>query len=228
MLSASHGTSGGGTGDLGQISLRLRDGDEPFHDHGRALGFDVLGFWRWSTSDVVNNTTRGILAEYLVAQAVDVSHGVRVGWAAYDIDDPRGIAIEVKSAAYVQSWSQRRLSPITFGCARTCPVDPLTQKPGTVKCRQAQVYVFALLAHQDQETLDPLDVSQWEFYVVPTAVLDCRERSQHSITLKSLRDLHGPPVDYSGLPVAIAEAARDHKDAMGTGQHDLGGDGIRR
>ena len=130
-------------GDLGQIPPQRRGGHEPFHDGGRALGFDLLEFWRWSTSDVVNNTTRGVLAEYLVAQAVDAADGVRVEWAAYDINDPRGITIEVKSAAFIQSWSQRRLSPIMFNCAKTCPVDPVTQKQGTIKCRQAQVYIFA-------------------------------------------------------------------------------------
>jgi hypothetical protein len=73
------------------------------------------------------------------------------------------------------------------------------------------VYVFALLAHQHQATLDPLDVAQWEFYVVPTATRDRRERSQHSITLKSLRALHGAPVDYAGLRGAIGDAAEMHR-----------------
>jgi hypothetical protein len=72
------------------------------------------------------------------------------------------------------------------------------------------VYVFALLAHHHQATLDPLDVAQWEFFVVPTDTLDRRERSQHSITLNSLRALHGPPVDYAGLRGAIADAAAIH------------------
>ena len=47
-----------------------------------------------------------------------------------------------------------------------------------MKRRQAEVYVFALLAHQHGATLDPLDVAQWEFFVVPTVTLDRRERSQ--------------------------------------------------
>jgi hypothetical protein len=69
------------------------------------------------------------------------------------------------------------------------------------------VYVFALLAHQNQATLDPLNLVQWEFYVVPTAVLDARERSQHSITLPSLKALHGEPVGFQGLRQAVVTAA---------------------
>ena len=38
-------------------------------------------------------------------------------------------------------------------------------------------------------TVDPLDLDQWVFYVLPTAVLDGRTRSQHSITLKTLQGL---------------------------------------
>jgi hypothetical protein len=41
----------------------------------------------------------------------------------------------------------------------------------------------------EKATLDPLDVAQWEFFVVPTTVLDARKRSQHSITLKTLASL---------------------------------------
>ena len=66
--------------------------------------------------------------------------------------------------------------------------------------------MFTLLAHTDQKTLDPQDLSQWEFFVVPTMSLDNRKRSQHSITLPSLRELSGESVNFSGLNQAIEEA----------------------
>ena len=40
-----------------------------------------------------------------------------------------------------------------------------------------------------KETVNPLDISQWEFFILPTKILDQRERSQHSITLPSLKTL---------------------------------------
>lgn len=92
--------------------------------------------------------------------------------------------------------------------------------------RQADVYVFAVLAHQDQVTLNPMDVSQWEFFVVRTAALDGRKRSQHSITLNSLRALAGDPVMYSGLRRAVRVAAGTQKEltnnAMGTDRPSAG------
>ena len=54
---------------------------------------------------------------------------------------------------------------------------------GTPRC------VFALLAHTDKATVDPLNLDQWVFYVLPTAVLDGRTRSQHSITLRTLEGM---------------------------------------
>jgi hypothetical protein len=199
--------SGDTMGELGQIPRVRRSGHERFRDGERELDFDLLGFWQWSTSDVVSNATRGILAEYLVAQAVGAAEGVREEWATYDLLDPRDISIEVKSAAYLQSWHQDELSSICFSCGKTLAWDPKTNQYGTERQRHAQVYVFALLAHKDKATLDPLNLSQWEFYVVPTVALDKRERSQDSITLPSLRTLHGEPVEYSDLARAIGEAA---------------------
>lgn len=36
----------------------------------------------------------------------------------------------------------------------------------------ALLYVFTLLAHRDEATLNPLDVAQWEFFVLPTTALE--------------------------------------------------------
>lgn len=197
---------------LGPIELKRREGSEPFHVAGQALDFDLLSFWQWSSSDVVSNATRGVLAEYLVAQALEVAReSVREEWAAYDLTALDGTRVEVKSAAYVQSWHQDRLSRITFRVPKTRAWDKETNRQSDDIKRQADVYVFALLAHTDQETLDPLDVSQWEFYVLPTRALDERERSQHSITLPSLKKLAGDSVSLSRLKQAVEEARKKNR-----------------
>jgi len=69
----------------------------------------------------------------------------------------------------------------------------------------ADVYVFALLAHkkenptEDKKTVNPLELNQWEFYVVPKEALDKYKRSEVSITLNSLKTLTGGAVDYFQL-----------------------------
>jgi hypothetical protein len=193
---------------LGALPRERRNGAEAFRAGGAELGFNVLSFWQWSASDLVGNALRGILAEYLVAQALGVADdGIREEWAPYDLRTPEGITVEVKSAAYIQSWHQNQLSTISFLCPKTKAWDPQTGLYEAEPRRQARVYVFALLAHREQATLDLLDLGQWEFYVVPTAVLDARERNQHSITLPSLKALHGDPLGFAGIAGAVARAA---------------------
>ena len=61
-------------------------------------------------SDIIGNTKRGALAEFIVAQAVGSTAEVRDAWAAYGLETPAGIRVEVKSSGYSQSWYQKRLS----------------------------------------------------------------------------------------------------------------------
>lgn len=172
-----------------------RRGADLFRDGSRALDFNLDGFWRWSASDLLSNATRGLLAEYIVARAlgVDVDVAVRDEWGAYDLhmreDAGQGIKIEVKSSAYLQSWKQKGPSKISFSVRKTRATDELTGALSPESAHQADLYVFALLMHPDKTTVDPMDVSQWCFYVVPTSELAARSRSQHSITLPSLKAL---------------------------------------
>jgi hypothetical protein len=193
---------------LGRIEVERLKGNEPFRLAGERLPFSVHDFWSWSVSDLVSNATRGILAEYIVAKACGVDTSVpRDEWAPVDLVTPEGILIEVKSAAFIQSWYQEKLSAILFGVKKTLKWDPETNQQGSEPERAADVYIFALLAHRDQATLDPLNLDQWEFYVLPTATLNDRKRSQHSITLPSLKKLNAGPHDFGGLRDAVLQAS---------------------
>jgi len=126
-------------------------------------------------SDLLSNATRGIVAEYLVACALDADPGgVRDEWAAYDLRTKDGVKVEVKSAAYLKSWYQENFSRISFVVPKTRAWDPSTNRLDEQPARQADIYLFALLAHQDKETVQPLDVSQWVFYVLPTSITRLR------------------------------------------------------
>jgi hypothetical protein len=191
---------------FGMIKATLKSGNEQFHFAGRNAGFDLYSFWRWSVSDLVSNATRGRLAEFIVASAVKATSVVRSEWDAFDLETPSRLKVEVKSAAYVQSWFQKKLSSISFLCKATHGWNAETNCL-TPDCRRwADVYVFALLHHRTQATIDPLDLEQWEFYVVGVDDLNERRRSQHSITLKSLQAKYDA-VKYVGLAEAVEAAA---------------------
>ena len=194
--------------ELPRIIAKRKTGGESLHAGANSLGVSVLDFWQWSASDLLSNATRGRFAEFVVANALNVpTNGVRDEWSAFDLLTPEGIRVEVKSAAYIQAWHQRKPSNIIFSVPKTRAWSAETNSQEIEARRQAQVYVFALLAHTNQETIDPLDVDQWQFFVLPTAILDARTRSQHSITLPTLHQLSGGPVSYSDLGQKVRMAA---------------------
>ena len=86
--------------------------------------------------------------------------------------------------------------------------DARTDAYASIPCRKAQVYVFALHAHSDRATVDPLDVTQWKFFVVPTTVLDCRVGHQKRIGLSGLQQLGATAVPFAGIAGAVADSVR--------------------
>lgn len=195
------------TESLPRIVPARRSASDPFHANGSPVGLTLSDFWCWSASDLLSNTLRGVLAEFLVAHALGISaEQVRDPWGAFDLQTTDGIKIEVKSAAYLQSWAQKKQSSIVFNVPKTRAWDPDTNELERESRRQAHVYVFALLSHRQKATIDPLDITHWEFYVLSRAVLDSRQRSQHSITLRTLERLSGGAIPISGLSRAVRSA----------------------
>ena len=189
--------------NLDKIDVQPKIGDEIFHANGQPLDFSLLQFWQWSSSDLVSNALRGVLAEFLVGKALGIVDGVRQEWDAFDLRTKSGQKIEVKSAAYVQSWAQTELSRISFGIAPTHGWDASTNEYSSERKRQADVYVFALFKHQDKRTVDPLNVAQWEFYVVPVDRLNQALPTQKTIGLTALRGLFPNPVGYDKLAEVV-------------------------
>lgn len=47
--------------------VQILSGSESLMFKGKSLDENVLSFWRWSSSEILGNALRGILAEYIVA-----------------------------------------------------------------------------------------------------------------------------------------------------------------
>ena len=190
--------------ELDCILPTRKSGSEIFRLNQGEAEIRLLDFWQWSASDLVSNATRGRLAEFIVASALGLASGVRDEWDPFDLITPAGLKIEVKSSAYLQTWKQSRLSSIVFATPKTRAWDPQTARLQLEPVRQAHVYIFALLAHREAKaSLDPMNLDQWHFFIVPTHVLDGRPRSQHSITLKSLQALCPDHFSFSALAEAV-------------------------
>lgn len=69
----------------------------------------------------------------------------------------------------------------------------------------ADVYVFAVQTARTHESYDPLDIAQWEFYVLPRRVVE--ELNQQSVGLQTLQRLAVEAVAYQDLAQAIKTIA---------------------
>jgi hypothetical protein len=179
-----------------------KSGNEPFHINGQQLDHNLLSFWQWSSSNILSNALRGVLAEYIVSIDIGCEQPVREEWDAYDLITPDGIKVEVKSSSYLQSWEQKKLSTISFGIQPTRIWESSNTYSEEAK-RQSDVYVFCVLAHKDKDTVDPLNFTQWDFYVLATSVLDEKVGKQKSITLSSLLQLMPSKCEFGDIGKTI-------------------------
>ncbi len=172
--------------DLSPFRVNRLGGHEFFHLDGESTRYDLQGFWQWSGSDLLSNVTRAILAEYIVACDLGCADGLRDEWGPFDFRTQSGVTVEVKSAAYLQSWAQNDYTKISFNIRPTIAWDPETNTFTGGKRRQARVYVFCLLDHRDKRTVDPMNLYQWRFFIVPTGRLNQNFGDRKQITLQAL------------------------------------------
>lgn len=173
-------------------------------------------FWSWAYSDLLQNAERGVLAEFLVAKALGIENHERISWDKYDLKSDEGISIEIKSSGYFQTWKQDKASNIVFGIQPTRGWDNITNTHDTVIKRQSDIYVFCVHNFGNEEDekggfkwnakdANPLDLSQWDFYLLPTAILDEKVGRQKTITLKRLQNIGAQRCPYENLHEQIVE-----------------------
>ncbi len=160
---------------------------------------------------LVDNTQRGILAEFLVAVALDLHNSPRREWDEADVRLPSGTVIEVKSAAYVQSWEQSEYSTIRFGIAPHSGWNAVTGEYREAQNRWAHIYVFCVF-NRKQAPFDPLDTGAWDFYVIATSVLNQKVPTQKTIGLRSLENLSAHKCNYENLKKVISDIEKEIKN----------------
>lgn len=188
---------------LPAIQTTRKTGEETFTSQGKILPMNILSFWQWSSSELLGNALRGVLSEFIVASALHTTKNLREEWDAYDLITTSGLKIEIKSSAYLQSWEQEKLSKIKFGIQPTKAWEK-SSKRSQRATRQADIYIFCVLSHQCKSTVNPLNLDQWDFYILNTKVLNEFRPNQKSITLSSLLKLKPKHVKYNQLNAAIS------------------------
>jgi hypothetical protein len=178
-------------------------GDERF----KGMDATVREFWAWSTSDLREDSTRGILAEFIVGKALGTKEAeeYRISWSNFDLTTPSCIQVEVKSSAYLQSWKQTKLTQIRFGGLVARSYDEAAVRFGPEPEIRADVFVFAIQTCRDPQAYDALDIGQWEFYVATAEAI--REHGGHSVGLPAVQRFANGPIPYSELARAVEAAA---------------------
>ncbi len=183
-------------------------------DHFKVNGenrFSVLDVWKYAYSQLSDD----IIAEFLIAKALGLEKSENNSyWTAYDMSY-RKKRIEVKATVYVHPWNKEKVSQVrTFSIApskNSYWLDVPTPNVNQDLERQSEVYVFCLNANQDIKQHDILNIDHWEFYVVPTYVINSyAEQSgnpnQKKISLGVVKSLANGSVSFDGIKDAVDKA----------------------
>lgn len=187
---------------LGEVRKNHDKPDAMFQNQGKDLGFNLLDFWAWNQCELLENRNRGILAEFLVMKALGIESEYRLEWDDCDFkikkDAKQEVKIEVKSAAYLQSWEQKKHSGIRFDIS---PKHTLQEDNNYSKerIRPADIYIFCLIKTKCKNEVEPMNLDQWTFFLVSTETLNRELPHQKSIGLWTLGRIPHEECNYSGL-----------------------------
>ncbi|WP_462273393.1 hypothetical protein [Methanohalophilus sp.] len=160
-------------------------------------GITICDFWSWAYSDILNNRNRSIFAEFIVANSLDLINNPRVEWDGTDLRY-KNFKIEIKCAAYVQSWNQKKLSTIRYDISKKRCWDALIDEYYEIPVRFSDCYVFCLYNETNLDNRNILNVDKWDFYVVSTKDINTRFENQKSVSLSRLQEVYNK-VDYNNL-----------------------------
>lgn len=183
--------------------MEQKTGNEHFFFDGMPTDHSLIDFWRWQASDLLNNTLRGALAEFIVAKALDIkTDGTQTDWEPYDLLFNGRWRIEVKSSAYAQSWSETANSNLRFTIR---PTRAWTAKDGLANevIHQSDIYIFCVLSEQCWRKADPLILDQWDFYPVLTCELTQALQNQKTAGLSTVLRLCPEKYDFHSLRDAV-------------------------
>ena len=187
------------------------NGNEVFEFNGKQLNFDLKDFWSFQYSNIYS--LHGEIAEFIVARALGVIESENGAyWALWDITY-RNKKIEVKASAYYHLWnnqdniSKRR----TFGITKANgSYDPI--KCGNKEfCRQNDIYVFCLNTGNTRESSNPLNLNNWEFYVVPTTFINKHCGNNKTISLGRIRNFGFNPLRYDEIKIEVDKIIDEEK-----------------
>lgn len=173
----------------------LLTGFEKFTIDGEETEMNLMDFWRFQYSNIWDLS--GDMAEYVVAKALGIEVPFnKNGWSLYDIDY-NDYRIEVKQTSDWHSWNRD-------GYVQKQPVFGISKAYSRYKDssseykRQSDLYVFCHLKGNDAKSANPMNLSAWDFYVIPTKLINDRCGDSKTISFSRVKKF-ADPVSYNEL-----------------------------
>ncbi|MBE5936231.1 MAG: hypothetical protein E7262_10710 [Lachnospiraceae bacterium] len=144
------------------------------------------------------------MAEYIVASALGVKKSNNCDyWALYDVDYKNGnknYRIEVKETSYYHPWNKndKVSNQRTFGITKANSNYENEDIENKFE-RQNDIYVFCLVNGKNEKDADPLNLNNWQFYVVRTEVINKVCGDNKTISLGKVQQLAKKSVRYDEL-----------------------------
>jgi hypothetical protein len=168
----------------------------------------VSDFWQWAYSDLLQNTTRGVLAEYIVAVLLGVDKTPRNPWLPFDLKLNDGTTIEVKTMSRLQAWAQKQLSDPKVVISEKRSWNPDTGILEQTPSLNADIYVICYFTSEEHLAADPLNLDQWIFFVLVKKEVGEVLKMSKSISLKALNKMNKRPLKAPELQNEISRLVK--------------------
>lgn len=163
----------------------------------------MLDFWESKFSNIYN--MQDVIAEFIVEKALGIDKAQNIDYLTlYDILY-KNFRIEIKETSYYHPWnengkiSKQRMFGITKANSNYETVEMENKFE-----RQNDIYVFCLNIGDTKESSNPMNLNNWEFYIIPTSVINKECRDNKKISLNRVRKLT-KKVTYDKLKEKIDE-----------------------
>lgn len=182
--------------------MKFMTGNETFDFNNESAGFNMLDFWQFEFSNIYDMQDE--ISEFIVAKAlgIDVPYNKEL-WTLYDIYYKK-MRIEVKETSYYHPWNvEGKVSKQrTFGITMANSSYEDKEHPNKYE-RQNDIYVFCVVNGETRENANPLNLNNWDFYVIPTYVINEKCKKNKTISLNRIHSLGYKPIQYDELKKEI-------------------------
>lgn len=152
------------------------------------LSFGILELWKSKYSNIYN--MQEVIAEFLVEKALGIDKAQNTDyWTLYDILY-RNYRIEIKETSYYHPWNKNGI----VSKYRRFEITKANSNYDIKDCenkfeRQNDIYIFCLNTGNTKEESNPMNLNNWEFYIIPTSVINEKCGNNKTITLGKVRKL---------------------------------------